>query len=291
MEESKIYFVGEIGCNHCGSLDVAKMMIYLAKKVCKIDGVKFQKRTVRKCLTEREYDMPHPIPSNSYGYTYGEHREYLEFTTEQHKILKEYCEEIGIDYGVSVWDENAAEEMISINPDFIKIPSACNSNINLIEYVAINYKGPIHVSLGMLAKQEKEELLGYFLHSQYAERLVVYHCTSGYPVPVSQMCLLEISDLCKYSRNKFLGIGFSGHHKGIDIDCMAISLGARYVERHYTLNHFLKGTDHCASLEPGEFRKLVRNCEDLTKALQRKPDKLMNIEEEQRRKLKWNRKK
>ena len=264
VKKNGLYYIAEIGCNHCGNFELAKMMIYIAKYICKVDAVKFQKRTIKACLTEEEYNRPHPVPQNSYGKSYGEHRSYLEFSKYKHMKLKEYCDEIQIDYGCSVWDIQAAKEIISIRPAFVKIPSACNNNIELLEFIVRNYDGPIHLSLGMLHKQETHELIEYIKKRGYSKRIVLYHCVSGYPIKTEDVCLLEIMSLMK-EKETFRGIGFSGHHKGINIDLGAIALGAQYIERHYTLNHHLKGTDHIASLEPDEFSLLVSNGEEKTK--------------------------
>jgi N-acetylneuraminate synthase len=96
--------IAEIGCNHKGDIDIAVEMIKIAKIFCEVDAVKFQKRNNRELLTEEQYNAPHPNPYHAYGATYGEHREFLEFTAEQHKFLMEKCKEFGITYSTSVWD-------------------------------------------------------------------------------------------------------------------------------------------------------------------------------------------
>ena len=107
MSEYKIPFViAEIGCNHKGNIEIAKELIKVAKIFCNVNAVKFQKRNNKELLTEEQYNKPHPNPSNSYGETYGLHREYLEFNLKEHVLLKEYCEEIGVVYSASVWDTN-----------------------------------------------------------------------------------------------------------------------------------------------------------------------------------------
>lgn len=289
QNKDKLYFTGEIGCNHCGSIEMAKVMIYFAKCICGLDAVKFQKRTVKDVLKEIEYNMPHPVQENSFGATYGEHREFLEFTVEQHKELKLYCDKLGIDYGCSVWDMTAASEILSLDPSFIKIPSACNTNVELIDYLAQNYAGDIHVSMGMLDHIEKEQILNYFLKSNFCNRLVIYHCVSGYPVAMRDLKLLEITDLINKCDCKVKGIGFSGHHKGTVADIAAIALGAKYIERHFTLNCNLKGTDQSASLEPDEYIQLINNGKNVLAAMEMKSENLMDLELIQRRKLKWNR--
>ena len=106
--------IAEIGCNHKGDINIAKEMIEIAATYCKVDIVKFQKRCNKELLTPEEYNAPHPNPDNSYGKTYGEHREFLEFTLEQHRQLKAWCEEYGIVYSTSVWDLTSAKEITSL---------------------------------------------------------------------------------------------------------------------------------------------------------------------------------
>ena len=130
----KITLICEIGCNHRGDMNTAKEMIKVAAEYCKVDIVKFQKRTNKELLSNDEYNKSHPVPENSYGSTYGEHREKLEFTLEQHKILKKECEKFNVIYSTSVWDLNAAIEIVELNPKLIKIPSATNTDMKLLDF-------------------------------------------------------------------------------------------------------------------------------------------------------------
>ena len=278
--------IAEIGCNHKGNMDIAHEMIITAATYCKADIVKFQKRCNKELLTEEQYNAPHPNPNNSYGSTYGEHREFLEFDLDQHKQLKKWCDECGIEYSSSVWDLTSAKEIVSLNPKLIKIPSAVNLNKPVLEYLCSNYEGEIHISFGMTTKEEEEKIVSFFESKNRAQDLVVYSCTSGYPVPFEDICLLEISRLKNHFENRVKAIGFSGHHLGIAVDSAAIALGASYIERHYTLDRTWKGTDHAASLEPQGIQKLARDLRNVQKSLQYKEKELLDIEKVQREKLK-----
>ena len=278
--------IAEIGCNHKGEIKLAKELIKVAKIYCNADVVKFQKRNNRELLTEEQYNAPHPNPSNSYGSTYGEHREFLEFDINQHFDLKKYCDEIGIDYSTSVWDIISAKEINEINPNLSKIPSACNNNVPMLKWICENFKGEIHVSTGMTTKNEIFEIVELFKKFNRNKDLVLYNCTSGYPVPFKDVCLLEIIDLKKKYGSEIKELGFSGHHLGIAVDVAAYTLGASYVERHYTLDRTWKGTDHSASLEPEGMRKLVRNLKATYKSLTNKEKEILDIEQVQRDKLK-----
>lgn len=286
MNKPKI--IAEIGCNHKGDMDIAKELIQIAAVFCKADVAKFQKRNNKELLTQEEYNTPHPNPSNSYGETYGAHREFLEFNLEQHHQLKKWCENVGIIYSTSVWDVTSAREITEINPKLIKVPSACNLNKLLLEYLADHYEGEIHLSFGMTTQEEEEKIVSFFEQKQRSKDLVVYSCTSGYPVPFEDISLLEISRISKQFRGRVKAIGFSGHHLGIAVDSAAVALGAEWIERHFTLDRTWKGTDHAASLEPDGMRKLVRDCNAVYQSLTYKVHEILDIEDVQRQKLKRN---
>jgi len=278
--------IAEIGCNHKGDMDIAHEFIKTAAVFCKVDAVKFQKRCNRELLTPDQYCAPHPNPHNSYGDTYGEHREFLEFTAEQHVQLKAWCEELGLVYSTSVWDLTSAKEIAALNPKFIKIPSACNNNYVMLEWLCDNYQGDIHLSVGMTSQEEERELIDFFISKDKNRAVTLYACTSGYPVDFQDVCLLEITRLTENYGDKVKQIGFSGHHNGIAIDLAAYTLGASVFERHFTLDRTWKGTDHAASLEPDGLRRLKRDLLNTRKALSYKSMEILPIEEIQRDKLK-----
>ena len=287
MEYEKPYVIAEAGCNHKGDINIAKEMIEVAALFCKADAIKFQKRCNKELLTKEQYNAPHPNPANSYGKTYGEHREFLEFSVEQHAQLKKWCEEYGITYATSVWDMTSAKEIASLHPEFIKIPSACNNHYEMLQWLCDNYEGEIQVSLGMTTHEEEKKLVDLFVKNGRNKDLVIFDCTSGYPVPFEDICLLEINRLKQEYGDIVKKIGFSGHHLGIAVDVAAYTLGASVVERHYTLDRTWKGTDHAASLEPDGVRKLVRNLNSTYKALTYKTEEILPIEQVQRDKLKY----
>lgn len=284
---NKPYIIAEAGCNHMGQMEIAKDLIQTAAIFCKADAIKFQKRCNRELLTPEQYNAPHPNPVNSYGKTYGEHREFLEFTVEQHKQLKAWCEEAGITYATSVWDLTSAKEIASLNPEFIKIPSACNNHLPMLQWLCDNYGGEIQVSLGMTTHEEEENLVSLFERNGRNKDLVIFSCTSGYPVPFSDVCLMEVKRIKEAYGDRVKKIGFSGHHLGIAVDVAAYTLGAEVIERHYTLDRTWKGTDHAASLEPDGVRKLVRNLNAVHDALDYKKEEILPIESVQREKLKY----
>lgn len=290
--------IAEIGCNHKGDMDVAKELINVASKVCNAHVAKFQKRNNVELLTAEEFQAPHPVPENAYGPTYGQHREFLEFSVGQHKELQEECRIAGIEYSTSVWDLTSAQEITTLKPNLIKLPSATNQHFVLQEYLCKNFDGEIHVSTGMTTRDEIEKVVEFYEKHGRAKDLVVYACTSGYPVAFEDICLLEINTLQEKFGDRVKSIGFSGHHLGIAADVAAMAVGAagferygkgrfEYIERHFTLDRTWKGTDHAASLEPDGLRRLCRDIKHVSSALTYKQKDLLDVELVQRDKLKW----
>lgn len=279
--------IAEIGCNHKGDMNIARELIMNAAMFCKVDVVKFQKRCPKELLTPEQYNAPHPNPINAYGTTYGEHREFLEFDVDQNQQLKKWCEEFGVEYSTSTWDLTSAKDIVPLNPALIKIPSACNLHWDMLGYLCEAYQGEIHLSFGMTTHAEEEQIVSFFEERGRAKDLVLYSCTSGYPVAFEDICLYELLRIRNTFADRVKAIGFSGHHLGIAADVAAMTLGAEWIERHFTLDRTWKGTDHAASLEPDGMRKLTRDIRNVHKALAYKPSELLDVEAIQRAKLKY----
>ena len=282
-----VKIIAEVGCNHKGDMEIAKELIRVAAVYAKADVVKFQKRNNRELLTEEQYNAPHPNPANSYGDTYGAHREFLEFSVDQHLVLIEECRKNEIEYSTSVWDTTSAREIASLKPCLIKVPSACNLHFDMLDVLANDYDGEVHCSLGMTTHDEEEKIVSFFEKRGRAKDLIIYSCTSGYPVEFQDICLGEITRLKSTFGDRVKGIAFSGHHLGIAADIAALTLGASWVERHFTLDRTWKGTDHAASLEPDGLRRLCRDLRNVEKALGTKKQEILPVEQVQRDKLKW----
>lgn len=284
---SQPFIIAEAGCNHKGDMKTARDLIAVAALYCHADAIKFQKRCIRELLTPEQYNAPHPNPIHAYGKTYGEHREFLEFNVDQHRQLQEWCEEFGILYSSSVWDLTSAKEIVGLHPPFIKIPSACNNHFTMLQWLCDNYDGEIQLSLGMTTHTEEEKIVDLFVKNNRNKDLVLFDCTSGYPVPYEDICLLELLRLKKTFGDSVKKIGFSGHHLGTAVDIAAYALGAEAIERHYTLNKRWKGTDHAASLEPNELKTLVDDLKNVQTAFRYKSREILPIEQVQRNKLKY----
>ena len=278
--------IAEVGCNHMGNMEIAKKMLD-SLSVIGIKNVKFQKRNIKKILSNKQYNGPHPNPENSFGKTYGQHREFLEFDINQHKLLQKYCKKKKIIYSTSVWDEDSALEIIKLNPEYIKVPSGCNLDFNLLEVLRDKYKKEVHLSLGMTTHKEEEKIISFFEKKNFSKKkLIIYSCVSGYPVPPEDLSLLDIVRLKNKFGSTVKSVGFSGHHNGISSDIAAYVLGASHIERHFTLDRTWKGTDHAASLEPHGFQKLNRDLSNVYLGLRYKKSEILEIEKPHRKKLK-----
>ncbi|XP_046805644.1 sialic acid synthase [Lucilia cuprina] len=254
---NKVYFIAEIGQNHQGCLELAKKMILKAKKIgC--DCVKFQKSCLEAKFTEsalsRPYDSIH-----SWGKTYGEHKEYLEFDIKQYHELQCFCKEIGIDFTASAMDEVSLEQLDMLNVPFIKIGSGDANNFPLLEKAA-KLERPLVISTGMQTMETIERIVEIMKNAKKTNYALM-HCVSSYPTEAKDCQIKMITNL----KNKFphCVIGYSGHELGVDISKAAVLLGARIIERHFTLDKKQKGSDHKCSLEPSEMAKLIEDVSEL----------------------------
>ncbi|MBO4823437.1 MAG: N-acetylneuraminate synthase family protein [Clostridia bacterium] len=280
--------IADCCCNHQGKLEQVYKMI----NKLKLDGysnvIKFQKRDIDYWIEHNPsvYMSAHPNPVQSFGKTYAEHRKALELDLDAHQSIKKYCEKNNFIYSCTVFDLKSAQEIISLKPKMIKIASSCNQYFELLQYVIDNFKGEIHLSLGMTDHIMTEQIVQFFCRNQRNQDLILYVCTSGYPVTAQDTFLLEIPLLIKKYGELIKGVGLSGHHQGIDLDIAAFVLGARYFERHYTLDKKAKGTDHQLSLVAEEFLSLKQALDNVRMALQFRPP-VVEIEKENERKIKW----
>merc|ERR1712151_779222 len=210
--------IAEIGCNHRGEIETAKELLTLAKEAGATVG-KFQKRCPKELLTPEQYNAPHPNPQNSFGSTYGEHREFLELSLDDHRELQKHCQSIGIEYSCSTWDLTSAREIVQLNPCLIKVGSPSNTHWDMMEYLRDHYAGEVHISTGMTTKDEIEEIVKFWEEGGHAkDRVVLYNCTSGYPVPFKDVCLLDIRLLQEKYQHRGKCIGFSGHRLHVQGD-------------------------------------------------------------------------
>ncbi len=251
-DESDCYVVAEIGHNHQGRMDRAKEMFKAAKE-CGANAVKLQKRDNKTLFTRDLYNKPYDN-ENSFGATYGEHREALEFGKEEYQELKAYAQELGIAFFATAFDIPSADFLAELDMPAFKIASGDLTNTPLLKHVASLGK-PMIVSTGGGTMDDVER--AYETIVPLNDQLAILQCTAGYPCEFDEMNLRVIGTF----RERFpdVVIGLSSHDNGIAMALAGYMLGARIVEKHFTLNRAWKGTDQAFSLEPVGLRKMVRD--------------------------------
>jgi sialic acid synthase len=245
-DDTDCYVIAEIGHNHQGSVETCKRM-FDAAKWAGCNAVKLQKRDNKTLYTEEFYNSPYNS-ENAFGATYGEHREALEFDFRQYELLKAYAESIGLTFFATAFDIPSADFLAALKVPAIKIASGDATNIRLLEHVW-KWKTPLIISTGGL--NDGDDILRLIGPST-----AVLHCTSGYPAKYEELNLRCISMLRDYPQTV---IGWSAHDTGIAMAPVAYALGARIIEKHFTLDRSMKGTDQAMSLEPGAMKKMIEN--------------------------------
>lgn len=284
---SQMNLVTEMCCNHMGRMDLAKKMIDAAA-VVGADYAKFQKWYPKKALSHEQYNAKHPNEKNAFDQPYGKHRERLELNIDQHSELKDYCREKGIGYSCSVFDAVSAKQISELAPDYMKIPSQKNLDLNI--YLALQNCLPkeLHISTGMTKGEEVSLLLEFLKSVIPLDRVILYVTTSSYPCKFSDLHLMNLVSLRNDYGHLVKGFGFSGHHEGIAPDIAALALGADFIERHFTLDRSWKGTDQAASLAIPGLSKLRRDLNNCEEALTYRPPGILDVEKEAFEKVKGN---
>ncbi|XP_034485448.1 sialic acid synthase [Drosophila innubila] len=252
---NEVYIIAEIGQNHQGSLETAKLMMLEAKKAgCHC--VKFQKSDLTAKFTRSALNRDY-VSAHAWGKTYGKHKEYLEFSKEQYHQLQDYSYEIQIDFTASAMDERSLEFLADLKVPFIKIGSGDANNFPLL-IKAASLKIPLIISTGMQTISTVDKIVEIMEHAGN-DKYALMHCVSSYPTAPSDCNLQMIPKLMR--RFPDVVIGYSGHELGVCITRAAVLSGARIIERHFTLNKNQKGSDHLCSLEPNELLSLVQSIE------------------------------
>ncbi len=251
-DDSDCYVIAEIGNNHQGDLQKAKEMFKAAKE-CGVDAVKLQKRDNKSLLTRAAYNKPYEN-ENSFGATYGEHREALEFGRAEYAELKKYAQELGLTMFSTAFDIKSADFLAELDMPLYKVASGDLKNTPLLKHIARIGK-PMIISTGGGTMEDVQR--AYEAIMPINPQLCILQCTASYPAEPEDLNLRVITTY----RERFpdVVIGLSDHENGIAMALAAYVLGSRMVEQHFTLNHTWKGTDHAFSLEPIGMRKLVRD--------------------------------
>lgn len=259
----EIYIIGEIGQNHNGSVDIAKLIVELVSRPVKeevfnidlkpMNAVKMTKRDLKEELTNSQmnkvYDTPH-----SFGKTYGEHRAFLELSDEEHFEVYKYAKSLGLDFVETLCAKGCLSMFRLFMPDKLKVASRDLTNLPLLEAMA-ETKIPIILSTGMAGKRELDEALDVI--TKYHSDISILHCVSQYPTHPDNLNLATIT----YLKNNYgqYKIGFSDHTIGISAPVVAVGLGAEIIEKHITIDRRMKGTDQAGSLGPDGVHRMIRD--------------------------------
>ncbi len=249
---SDCFVIAEIGHNHQGNLEQCKRMFAVAKE-CGANAVKLQKRDNRSLYTKAMYDSPY-VHRNSYGATYGEHREKLEFGRAEYEELIRHAKDLGITFFSTAFDIPSADFLAELDMPAYKIASGDLTNIPLLRHVA-KFGKPMIISTG--GGTMEDVVRAYYTIMPINRQLCILQCTSGYPAEPEELNLKVIESF----RQRFPDtvIGLSAHDNGISMALVGYVLGARVVEKHFTLNRAAKGTDHAFSLTSEGLHRMVRD--------------------------------
>lgn len=264
------YIIGEIGQNHNGSVELAKVIIDLASREIKedvfgqvlrgMDAVKLTKRDLTQELSQSQmnkiYDSPH-----SFGITYGEHRKKLELTNEEHFEIYQYAKSKQLDFVETLCAIGCLSMLRLFKPDKLKVASRDLTNLPLLEALA-ETQIPIIISTGMAGKRELDDAIKCI--TRHHSKLSILHCVSQYPTSPKNVNLNTIKYLLKHY-SKYI-IGYSDHTIGISTPIAAVAMGAKIIEKHITLDRRMKGTDQAGSLGPDGVHRMVRDIRILDKS-------------------------
>jgi sialic acid synthase len=277
--KNEVYIITEAGQNHNGRMELAKQLIDVSaltiidkafnRELPGVNAIKFTKRDLNEELTKEAaskiYDSPH-----SFGRTYGEHRQKLELSYEEHAELFKYAKSKGLDFIETLTSPRTLKLLEMIELDYIKVASRDLNNIWLLEELA-KAKIPMIISTGMGGVIDIDNAVEAI--TKYHDNIIILHCISQYPAEYANLNLSAI----KFLKARYpYKIGYSDHSIGIVAPAVAVSLGADYIEKHITISHSLRGSDQKCALEPEGIWRMVRDIRNMEEALgdevKRKPD-------------------
>lgn len=264
ITKGETYIIGEIGQNHNGSVDIAKLIVELVARpviyedfdgiVLKpMNAVKMTRRDLDEELTTTQMNRIYDTP-NSFGRTYGEHRAFLELDDDAHFEVFKYAKEKGLDFVETLCAKKCLSMLKLFTPDYLKVASRDLTNLPLLAAMA-ETKIPIILSTGMAGKKELDDALEVITH--YHSDISILHCVSQYPTHPDNLNLNTINYLKKHYGQYH--IGFSDHTVGISAPAIAVGMGAEIIEKHITIDRHMKGTDQAGSLGPDGVNRMVRD--------------------------------
>lgn len=265
---NEVYIIAEIGQNHNGDINIAKKLIdqldrypydeTTGNRLNKVNAIKLTKRDLLEELTPEAFNKPYNS-AHAFGKTYGEHREFLELSYEEHVELGHYVKERGFDF-IETMCSPATLSLLTMGApvDRIKVASRDLTNIPLLHAID-DTNLPVILSTGMATEEEVGRALGCIGDSE--RKVTLLHCVSEYPAKFHNIKLMGMEYLEVNPNIK--EIGYSDHSIGTHIAVAAVAMGAQVIEKHVTLSRDMKGTDHAGSLETQEFFQMVHDIRTL----------------------------
>ena len=261
IDTSRCYIIAEAGVNHNGSVELAKELC-LAAKNSGADAVKFQTWITEKIITKTVKQADYQIENTGNNESQFDMLKKLELSFDQFREIKNYCDEIGIEFASTADEKESLDFLINLGIPFVKIGSGDIGNISFLRYVG-SKKLPVILSTGMSTLSDVEKSLNA-LREGGATDITILHCTTNYPCPYESVNLRAM-DTLKHAFG--LDVGYSDHTVGVEIPVSAVARGAKVIEKHFTLDCNMEGPDHLASTEPDEFKKMVDSIRNVEKAL------------------------
>ncbi len=263
ISKGETYIIGEIGQNHNGSVDIAKLIVELISRPVRVDdfdvnlkpmnAVKLTKRDLNEELTTTRMNCVYDNP-NSFGHTYGEHRAALELNDDEHFEVYKYAKSLGLDFVETLCARGCLSLLKLFTPDYLKVASRDLTNLPLLNAMA-DTKIPIILSTGMAGKKELDDALDVI--TKYHTNISILHCVSQYPTYPDNLNLNTILYLKEHYPQYV--IGFSDHTIGISAPVVAVGMGAEIIEKHVTIDRYMKGTDQAGSLGPDGVNRMIRD--------------------------------
>ncbi len=257
------YIIGEIGQNHNGSVDIAKLIVDLVSRPVRdeasgidlqpMDAVKLTKRDLTEELAASQMNRPYNSP-HSFGKTYGEHRAFLELDNQEHLEIYRHAKSLGLDFVETLCSIGCLSLLKLFTPDRLKVASRDLTNLPLLQAMA-ETRIPIILSTGMAGKKELDDALETI--TKYHSDIAILHCVSQYPTQPDNLNLRSITYL-QHNYPQYT-IGFSDHTIGIAAPVVAVGMGAKIIEKHVTIDRHMKGTDQQGSLGPDGVNRMVRD--------------------------------
>ena len=279
------FIVAEIGSNHQGSVNVALRMIDAAAQ-CRVDAVKFQVKCVEEAFDRSLLDRPYVGP-HSFGKTYREHKEALELSHSDLKLLRDHAASLDLIWFATPFDLTSMRFLRSMGVPAIKISSFHLTDVELVR-AAGKMSIPVILSTGMSTMHEIDLAVMIMRTEAPTAPFALLQCTSSYPTEDRDVNLAVIKTL----RDKFrCVVGYSSHDRGVSIPAASVCFGAKIIEKHFTLDRTSKGTDHAMSLEPKGMRALVDRLRLIEAAIGSSEKVVLGCEKAARKKNRWKERK